>query len=573
MSPAIRRSESRLTAQVSRIRAVKNGVKSNRVALSPGPVLWAGLFGASVWIVAMAVFFELSNAQLVIVGSTGIVGALSGALGAMWQAHRARETKEVLERAEHSAAHDALTGLTNRPAMLELLETSLIEAKQNDTVTGVLFLDLNRFKMINDSMGHEAGDELLRIVANRLTAAVRGTDIVARFGGDEFVVIARHLLNDRSVIAIVEQILRSFEKKVSLFGGSQVVGTSIGVAIARPEDERTGEELLRDADVAMYKAKRSRSGYAVFDDAQRQQVIDKLDIERDLTQAIEEQQLVVFYQPLVDVAERKLYGFEALVRWNHPIRGTISPGEFLPVAEETGMMARIGEMVLREAAAQAAVWNHLSPHAHHLKMSVNVAEQQLLDGDFPDLVAEVLAWSGLPASQLVLEITENVIVDHLDGLGVLDRLYDLGVSLAIDDFGTGQSSLSYVRQFDMVSTLKIDKTFVENMDAGESNRAIIEAIVAMSRSLNLRMIAEGVEHAHQVTQLSELGVSIMQGYLFNKPVSASGIDPAVWFAPPEDREPKAPVGLTSLEVSRQLAAESATSAGAVAIHERPAPRG
>lgn len=522
-----------------------------RVALSPGIVIGCGLATAVVWLATLFVFADLTQATLVTAGASGAVGAIGGGMGAIWQTWSQRHNVLSLANAEHQAQHDALTGLANRTALFGELERASERAKKNDTVLGVLFLDLDRFKVINDSMGHEAGDELLRIVATRLKSAVRGTDVVARFGGDEFVVVCRDLLSERSVLAVAEQILKSFQQPVSLNGAAQVVSTSIGVAIAMPADPRRPEDLVRDADAAMYRAKKSRSGYAVFDEAQRQQVMNRLDIERELVRALDEDQLVVFYQPLIDVPNKRLYGFEALVRWQHPTRGLIGPGEFLSVAEETGMMARIGEMVLREACAQASVWNHLVPEARSIRMSVNIAEQQLLDSNLVERVQGILAWSGLPADQLVLEIIEDVIVDHLDGLTGLHDLRRLGVNLAIDDFGTGQSSLSYVKQFDMVSTLKIDKTFIDSMDQGSSNRAIVEAIVAMAKALGLSVVAEGVETEDQVRQLLDLDVHLMQGYLFNKPVASSMIDPEVWFKN-RGNQPSATPGLTPLQVSRAL---------------------
>ena len=532
-------------------------MSENRLLLSPGHVLGSGIAGATVWVVALFVLRDLTQENLVLVGASGLIGALAAAIGALWQNFTARHTQEYLELAEHQAKHDPLTGLLNRNALFDRLEDSLVKSKADDTVLGVLFLDLDRFKVINDSMGHEAGDELLRIVADRLGNTVRGSDVVARFGGDEFVVVCRDLINEKSVLAVAKQILKAFEEPVNLYGGAMVVSTSIGVAIARPDDTRRSENLVRDADAAMYKAKRSRSGFAVFDEVQRLQVIDRLDIERDLVKALDEEQLVVYYQPLIDVRGKRLYGFEALVRWNHPSRGLIGPGQFLSVAEETGMMARIGELVLREACAQAAVWNHLTTDARGIQMSVNIAEQQLLDGNFPYLIADILDWSGLPPEQLTLEITEDVIVDHLEGLTSLRQIRDLGVSLAIDDFGTGQSSLSYVKQFDMVSTIKIDKSFVDEM--GGVNAAIIEAVVAMAKALDLQVVAEGVEDDSQVRELLDFGVHIMQGYLFNQPVAAEMIDPASWFSP-RIEDDSAP-GLSSVEISRDDRACTARSSG------------
>lgn len=541
-------------------------MQNNRLANSPAVVVACGVFTSLLWIIALYFLFGSRDSALGISASSGLVGAVGAAGGALWQSWLSRGATAALARAEHDANHDALTDLLNRNGLFQELEWSFERAKQSETILAVLFLDLDRFKVINDSMGHDAGDELLRIVAGRLQRAVRGTDVVARFGGDEFVVVCRDLLSEKSVLAVATQILKSFAQPVSLRGNAQVVSTSIGVAIARPGDVRAAQDLVRDADAAMYRAKKDRTGYAVFDEAQRRKVLDRLDVERDLVKALDEDQFMVYYQPIIDVQAKRLYGFEALVRWNHPTRGVISPGEFLAVAEETGMMARIGEVVLREACAQAAVWNHLSPSAYDIKMSVNVAEAQLLDSNFPYLVSEVLAWSGLPPEQLVLEIIEDVIVDHLDGLSILRDIRGLGVNLAIDDFGTGQSSLSYVKQFDMVSTLKIDKSFVDDMNATSSNRAIIEAVVAMAKALNLRIVAEGVESEKQVRELLDFGVTLMQGYLFNEPVRPDVIDPGVWFKPREQSTERP--GLTPLEVSRALADSSVTGP-----RPRPARRG
>ncbi|MCL4141495.1 UNVERIFIED_CONTAM: hypothetical protein GTU68_000443, partial [Idotea baltica] len=387
-------------------------------------------------------------------------------------------------------------------------------------VLGVLFLDLDRFKMVNDSMGHEVGDEVLRIVAERLRSTVRNTDVVSRLGGDEFVVLCRDLMSPESVVAMAQQILKRFKEPVALKGQDFRIGTSIGISIATPGQNRLADDLMRDADAAMYRAKETKSGYAIFDDEQRLEVLDRMDIERDLQTAFEREEFVVHYQPIVDISSRSLYGFEALVRWNHPTRGLIGPGEFMRVAEDAGLMARLGEIVLREACAQAAVWNHISPAAKKVKMSVNLAEQQLVDTGLPTRVAGVLGWAGLDPEQLVLEITEDVIVDHLGGLNTLRELRALGIELSIDDFGTGQSSLGYVKQFDMVTTLKIDQRFVRDMRSGDADRAIIEAVVAMAKALNMRVVAEGMEYEDQVTELQSLGVSLMQGYLFTSPIGA-----------------------------------------------------
>ncbi len=505
-------------------------MSEQRLLTGPAAGLFSGLVLAVVWVAGLNYLYELSANDIVLLLTAGCMGAVGASLATLVMTAAARREKHRLDEAEHLARHDPLTGLTNRAELFNQLETSLTYAAENDLVLGVLFLDLDRFKTINDSLGHEVGDELLRIVADRLKSTVRNTDIVARLGGDEFVVLCRGLMLSDSVIASAKQILKAFKEPISLNGKAHLVSTSIGVAIAEPGDGREADSLVSDADAAMYRAKRAKSGFAVFDEAHRQEVADRLDIERALVHAIESGQIVVYYQPIVDANTHVLYGFEALVRWHHPEKGMIPPGEFLTIAEEAGMMARIGELVLRESCAQMAVWNHAAPGANRIRVGVNLSEQQLTDDSLPRLVAETLAWSGVSPDQLVLEITEDVIVEHLDGLTILRQLRDLGISLSIDDFGTGQSSLSYVKQFDMVSTLKIDQSFVRDMESANADRAIIEAVVAMATALKLKIVAEGVEYSSQLDELRALGVTLIQGYLFGAPMPADQIDPLVMFS-------------------------------------------
>lgn len=498
----------------------------------PALVLLVGAVTAVIWVIGLDYLYGLSNTALVQTLTTGMLGAAGGSFAALILMLVAKPDQKRLDQVAHDARHDDLTGLPNRAELFDVLDQSIVDAARNDMVLGVLFLDLDRFKLVNDSMGHEVGDELLRIVADRLRSTVRNTDVVARLGGDEFIVLCRELVSSDSVIAMGRQILKRFEDPVALNGQDHRIGTSIGISIAMPGDNPKADDLVRDADAAMYRAKETKSGYAVYDDAQRLQIMDRIDIERDLQHALERNEFVVYYQPIVDVFSRSLYGFEALVRWNHPTRGFLGPGSFIPIAEDAGHMSGLGEFVLREACAQAAVWNHISPAARKVKMSVNLAEQQLVDSNLPERIAETLQWAGMKPEQLVLEITEDVIVDHLDGLGSLRKIRELGVELSIDDFGTGQSSLGYVKQFDMVSNLKIDKRFVRDMRSGDADRAIIEAVVAMASALNMRVVAEGVEFEDQLEELKNLGVSLMQGYLFNTPVGPDLIDPAIFFPIP-----------------------------------------
>ncbi len=503
----------------------------SRILRSPVLVLVAGLVAA---IVAEMLAFsgmgttpdELSRAAAV-----GFIASCGAAAMAALQRVAHHRTAESLSRARHDADHDALTGLVNRAELHRQLEQAMRQARIDDTVVGVLFLDLDRFKVVNDTLGHDAGDELLKAVAQRLRSSTRSTDVVARVGGDEFVVMCRGLLTEESVVAVARQILKRFTDPVPLGGRMQLASTSVGIAVATPGEGRTPEEIVRDADAAMYRAKRDRSGFAVFDEHERAILLNRLSIERDLSRALTDHQLEVHYQPVVEAPSGQVLGFEALVRWRHPDRGLLGPGTFLPVAQDAGLMAKIGELVLREACAQAADWNRRLPADRQIKIGVNVAEQQLVDSRLPAIVREVLAWSRLEPENLTLEITEDVMVEHLSGLDCLRELRAMGVQLAIDDFGTGQSSLSYIRQFDMVTHLKIDQSFVREMNSDTANRAIVEAIVTMARALDLQIVAEGVEQPDQAETLMALGVTLMQGYLFSPPVPVSELDePADWSA-------------------------------------------
>ena len=517
----------------------------------PAIELLVGAIAAVAWVVGLNLTNRLSEAEVVLTVSTGLVGAAGAGLATLVVRLVGGRNRSEIERLSADARRDALTGLYNRAELFRLLESSIESARRDDMVLGVLFLDLDRFKIVNDSMGHEAGDELLKIVAQRLDATVRSSDVVARLGGDEFVVLCRELLSADSVVSMARQILRRFDDPVSLRGLDHRVGTSIGVAIAMPDDDRTADDLVRDADAAMYRAKETRAGIAVFDDAHRLRRADREDIERDLRLAVERGELAVLYQPVLDVEARALHGFEALVRWNHPDRGVLSPSEFLHIAGEAGQIGWIGDFVLRQACSQAATWNGVSTAARRLKMSVNLASPQLGDPNLAHRITEILAWSGLPADQLVLEISEDVIVHHLDGLDALRQLRALGVELSIDD--TGHSSLGLVKEFEMISALKIDQRFVRDMRASEADRAVIQAVAIMARGLGMRVVAEGVEFEDQVAELQGLGVDLMQGYLFSPPVPAAAIEPQAWFPGPEPEPGSAPattnVAALALEVA------------------------
>ncbi len=498
---------------------------NERLVMSPFIVASAGLVGTIV------AFFVVPNIHQDVefagplIGLTGLLVSGIAGVAAAVQLTVGRSTHEHLLRSEHLANHDALTGLPNRTGLMDHLDRALKEMDRDNTSLGVLFLDLNRFKVVNDTMGHEAGDVLLREVAQRLAQAVRASDVVARFGGDEFVAVCGGLLTTDSLVQIARQILKSFEEPLSLDGSDMVMSTSIGIAHASKTNPRTAEELVRDADAAMYRAKRSGTGFAVFDEKQRANALSKLDTEQALRHALEAAELSVFYQPILDTNTRQLKSLEALVRWDRPGHGFVGPDLFLSVAEEAGLMIPLGDLVLREAAAQAAIWQHAYWQDTEITVSVNVAERQLIDVTFVHEVEKVLKWAGIKPESLIIEITEDTIIDHLDSaLAVLHNLKALGVRLAIDDFGTGRSSLSYIKRLDMVDYLKIDKSFVDGIAESPVDRAIIEAIVKLGHAAEMTIVAEGVETTEQHQALVELGVERVQGFLFEKPLSPGQLE-------------------------------------------------
>ncbi len=497
---------------------------------SPWATITAGLLATLLFAAAVRFGYVEEDARLVLLAAVGgcFVSIVAAAPALFWKRH-SDEMEEQVFQSNQQALTDELTGLPNRTGMLRYLERAVEEANRTDTAVGVLFLDLDRFKVINDSLGHETGDAMLQEVAQRVDSAVRASDVVARFGGDEFVVITRGLLNAASSISIAQQILAAFEQPLPLpQGGEHVVTPSIGIATADETNPRTPRELVRDADAAMYRAKRTKSGYALFDEEQRKDALSRLDVERALRAAIDDRDLEVYYQPIVDTESRTMASMEALVRWNRAGFGFVGPDTFLPIAEEAGLISPIGEEVLREACAQASLWNRELMTGRDISVGVNVAERQLIDSAFVDRVAEVLRWSGLPPEQLTIEITEDIMLAHLDSsLTVLRDVKELGVNLAIDDFGTGRSSLSYIAELDMVDYLKIDKRFIDDVVTNPVDLAIVEAITTLARAVGLGVVAEGVESEEQYDILRGLGVERIQGYLFQRPLNATDLEAAI----------------------------------------------
>jgi diguanylate cyclase (GGDEF)-like protein/PAS domain S-box-containing protein len=429
----------------------------------------------------------------------------------------AAERQRNEEAARHAAMHDALTGLPNRALALDRIDRALARRRRDGTSVSVLLLDLDRFKIINDSLGHNAGDEALRALGERLEETVRATDTIARLSGDEFLVVCESASGSHAVIDLAERILDTFRRPVALESGEHVLTVSIGVAVAERGDD-TSASLLRDADAAMYRAKERGPGrYELFDASVRAQAVSRLRTETELRQALDGDQLTVHYQPIVDAASGRPVAMEALVRWQHPEHGLVLPLEFIPVAEETGLIAELGRKVLEEACKQGAAWQ--ARYDVPLQMFVNVSGRQLADAAFPTEVAEIATRSGLQHGSLGIEVTESVLIGEAgSSTAVLGELDALGLQLVLDDFGTGYSSLGYLRRFPL-SGLKVDRSFIDGLGDSSEDAAIMKAIVEMSGALGLTVVAEGVESGAQLQQLRTLGCERIQGSLLCPPMS------------------------------------------------------
>ncbi|HET9198785.1 MAG TPA: EAL domain-containing protein [Solirubrobacterales bacterium] len=414
--------------------------------------------------------------------------------------------------------HDSLTGLPNRLSFVDALGEALDKAAVSGSPVGILFLDLDHFKLINDSLGHHAGDALLRAIAPRLRSHLRPGDIVARFGGDEFGILIDRLADEGEAVAIADRVAAAFAQPFSLDGVDHFVSASIGVAVSRASEERTvnAELLIRDADAAMYRAKEGgRARCVLFDAEMRAGAMRRLETERELRHALERDEMALFYQPVVNLRSGEMDGLEALVRWRHPERGTLDPGEFVSIAEDSGLIEPIGRWVQERACRQALEWHHLRPDSRPLDVAVNLSARQVAHRDLAATVEEVIARTGLDPVHLRLEITESVLVDEsATAISTLERLNELGVRLVLDDFGTGYSSLAYLNRFPF-HALKIDRSFVDALGIEQEATAIVEAIIGMARALSLEVIAEGVESEVQLAELRRLECDYAQGHLFH----------------------------------------------------------
>ncbi|MDE3086821.1 MAG: EAL domain-containing protein [Acidobacteriota bacterium] len=455
-------------------------------------------------------------------------------VGRVWSFSDVTERRRLETELKRLALRDPLTDLANRPLFAESLEQALARVRRGHRPLAVLFVDLDRFKQVNDSLGHGAGDRLLVEAAARIRAAVRETDQVARFGGDEFAVLCEDLDFETDAADVAARVLDAFEEPFACDDRQFYVGASIGIAVSVSGGE-TSEALLRDADAAMYRAKEGGRGrFEAFDETMRHLVATRLELESALRKGLLHGELRVHYQPIVDGDTLEVRGFEALVRWQRPGVGLVEPGAFIAIAEETGMVFVLGEWVLREACRTAASWAARWP-GRVLGVAVNVSSRQLLQGDIVDVVADALASTGLDPARLTLELTETTLIDDAVGAQrVLHALRQLGVKIALDDFGTGYSSLTYLRTFP-IDVIKVDASFVRTIDTERQGRAIVAAVTQLARDLGIEVVAEGVERPSQLDAVLRVGCAAVQGYLFSPPRPPEDVEELVEGPEPAER--------------------------------------
>ncbi len=431
------------------------------------------------------------------------------------------ERKEQIKALEYQALHDALTGLPNRALLADRLQHALLAAKREQVPLALLLTDLDHFKEINDTLGHHNGDLILKQVAQRMRELVRGSDTVARLGGDEFAILLP-TADQTHARQIAEKIIHAVEQPFELEGQTFVLGASIGIAMF-PEHGSDGHTLLRCADVAMYSAKRKRRGFAIYESGQDRHSVEYLSLKRELHEAITNNQLLLYYQPVVDLQRGRVTGVEALARWHHPRRGMLYPDDFIPLAEQTGLIRTLTIWVLEEAARQSQEWIELGLE---LRIAVNLSVHNLHDVHFPDHIARILDVLEAHPTRLRLEITETAIMSgSTEALDILNRLSAQGVRISIDDFGTGYSSLSYLKQLP-VDEIKIDKSFVIGMAVDNNDAVIVRSTVDLAHNIGLKVVAEGVEDESTYRLLSGLHCDAAQGYYMSEPLSVE--DLMVW---------------------------------------------
>ena len=429
------------------------------------------------------------------------------------------ERKRAEQQLAHTALHDPLTDLPNRLLFMDRLRHVIEHARRHKGyMYAVLFLDLDRFKVVNDSLGHNVGDQLLIESARRLTACLRSEDTVARFGGDEFVILLEGIQDASDAIQIAERIQNDLALPYDLGNHKVIIFVSTGIVLGEAGYEQP-DDVLRDADIAMYRAKGQGLGrYEIFDSAMLDRVMSRMELENNLQKALEHQEFIVHYQPILDVRTNRIAGFEALVRWQHPIKGLIPPAEFIPTAEETGLIVPIGYWVLDEACRQIGIWQAQFPADPPLTINVNLSTRQYTQPDLISRITDILQKNKLDAGSLKLELTESLVIEDSESTSLtLSKLRGLGIQVQIDDFGTGYSSLSYLHTLP-IDTLKVDRSFISRLGSNTNSSEIVHTILTLAHNLGMKVIAEGVETNEQLSRLKAMDCEYIQGFLFAKPV-------------------------------------------------------
>jgi diguanylate cyclase (GGDEF)-like protein len=432
------------------------------------------------------------------------------------------QRKRAEDRIRHLAYHDALTDLPNRAQLEDHLAKALAQARRKGCMLALLYLDLDRFKHVNDAVGHSLGDHVLQSVAERLTSIVRGADTVARVGGDEFTILLPEISCAQDAVDVAERILTDLRQPVMVDHREFHATTSMGIAFY-PDDAEEADTLLRNADIAMYRAKeKGRDNHQLYTAAMNARIAERFAVENDLRRALERQEFVVYYQPQVDISSQQIVGVEALVRWQHPSRGLMLPADFIPVAEESGLIVPLGEWVLRTACAQVKAWQEAGLPA--IRLAVNLSGRQFQQRDLAEMVDRALKETSLEPRYLQLEITETVVMHDMDfTIATLGNLKAMGVQIAIDDFGCGHSSLNYLKRLP-IDHVKIDRSFVRDLATDPSDAAIVGSVVAMTHELNLKVVAEGVETEEQLAFLKDRRCDVVQGFLFSKPMPTDVVE-------------------------------------------------
>ena len=429
------------------------------------------------------------------------------------------ERKRVEQSIRHMAHHDALTGLPNRALFRDRLSHAMAQADRYHQILAVLFLDLDRFKAINDTLGHNVGDQLLKIAAERLRSCVRDCDTVARLGGDEFTIIVEDIIEVQDAAVVAQKILDTLSQPFNLYGHEVFISVSIGLTLY-PNDDENADNLLRNADSAMYRAKEyGRNNYQFYVADMNVKARERLMLESQLRRALDRNEFTLYYQPRVDLFSGQVIGAEALLRWRHQDMGLVPPVQFIPILEETGMIIPVGEWVLQQASRQNRAWQDLG--LKPIRMAVNLSVRQFIQKELADSILSIIERAGLAPEFLELEITEDLLLEHNQtNIITLTKLRNRGVHISIDDFGTGYSSLSYLKRLP-IDTLKIDQSFLRDIDNDPDNKAITSAIIAMAASLHLNVLAEGVETEEQLSFLRAQGCNEIQGFSFSKPLTAA----------------------------------------------------